>query len=690
MATSPFQPQAIFDQLSSFEKGMNSNLAPLLLTKNQLAMSTNVTVRGTFVGPRAALRKIEMDFLGDTTAEAILTDSSLWQAGQYYKPDTGQEQLAMVLGGRLFILTPDTVLPTATVVEKTITTPAYDPNPPLQPIAWLWQAENYLIWTDALSKPVFYNGTTSVRSNGGGKILHNTLVATAFLTPAIGTAFVMNVNSTAGMTAAGGDILTLTTGGQYLTLSVIDGTHVNVVNQSALPLNSNNPVGRQVLWSTQGVQLPPGRMGVYVMGRNVMSLVDGRQFVISDQVGGSSGTQALDYRDAVLNITENTYLAGGGNFAVPGSVGDIRAIVATANLDASLGQGPALIITPFEVFSVNLPTDRLTWQDIQNPILAVTALANGGLGQDSTISVNSDTLMRALDGIRSLMLARKDFSTWGNTPISTEMARILPNDITTLLRYSSAVNFDNRMLMTCIPQSTARGVIFRGLVALNFDPISSLQGKAESVYDGLWTGLDILRIVKGEFTFKERCFAFTMNQVTQELELYEILPSSEATADNIDGGNIPITWSFETPLIFGEFQRQQEKPTPLRLQNGEFFVDDLKGRVDFQVYYRPDSDTCWHQWKTFSICQTPDTVEPGYRQRVGLGQPPTEILDPTTGQMVNQCDSTGKPFQNGFWHQLLIIVTGSCSIKNMRFGGITIPEVPFAPPMGCCPGDPTP
>jgi hypothetical protein len=686
MANSPFTPQAIYDRLDSFEKGMNSNLAPLLLPKNQLAMATNVTVRGTFVKPRAALRKIEMDFLGDTVAEGILSDGSLWQAGQYYKPDLGQEQLAMVLGGRLFILTPDLALPTATVREITFPT---GPNPPLQPIAWLWQSENYLIWTDALSNPVFYNGATAIRSNGGGPVPQPpTLVNARFLTPAIGTAFTMTVVSTANMVS--GDILTLTTGGQYLVQSVTNGTDVIVVNQSALPLNANNPVGRQVQWSHQGTQLPPGRMGMYVMGRNVMSLVDGRQFVVSDQVGGSSGTQALDYRDAVLNITENTYLAGGGNFSVPGSVGDIRAIIATANLDGSLFQGPALVVTPFAVFSLNLPVDRFSWQNIQNPILAVTALANGGLGQDSTISVNSDTLMRALDGIRSLQLARKDFSTWGNTPISTEMARILPNDITTLLRYSSAVNFDNRALMDCIPESTARGVVFRGLVALNFDPISSLQGKGESVYDGLWTGLDILRIVKGEFTFKERCFAFTMNQVTQALELYEILPSAEATADFISGGPSPITWSFETPLIFGEFQRQQEKPTPLRLQNGEFFVDDLTGRVDFQVFYRPDSDACWHQWKTFSICQTPGTVEPGYRQRVGLGQPPTEILDPVTGLMVNQCDSTGKPFQQGFWFQLLIIVTGSCSIKNARFGAVTIPEVPFAPPMGCCPGDPTP
>lgn len=674
MPSSPFSPQALYDELNAFPEGMNSNLAPLLLPKTQLAFGTNVTVRGTFVGPRAGLRKITLDFGTNTTARGILTDGSLWQGGQFYKPDSGNEQLAMVLGGRLFIVTPDPTLSTATVVEKTI---AGDANPPTQPIAWLWQAENFLIWNDGLSRPVFYNGTVSVRSTGGNPVTHATTVATAFLTPAIGTAFTMNVASTAGMTAAGGDILTLTTGGQYLTTSVIDATHVAVVNQSAIPVNANNPVGRQVLWSVQTFQLPPGRMGCYSMGRNVMSLVDGKQFIISDAVGGSSGTQSLNFRDAVLNVTENTYLAGGGNFAVPGSIGDVRAIVSTANLDASLGQGPALVITPFAVFSLNLPADRLTWQNITNPILAVSALANGGLGQNSSISVNSDTIMRAVDGIRSLKLARQDFNQWGSPPISVEMDRVLPNDITTLLRFSSAVQFDNRMLMTCVPQAAARGAIFRGLIALNLDPISSLRGKAESVYDGLWTGLDILQIVKGEFSFKERCFAFTMNQVTQELELYEILTSVTAQNDYIEGGTTPITWSFETPALFNEFQKSQSKPTPLRLTNGEIYIDSLIGRADFTVYYKKDASPCWTLWKTFSVCNDPQNPAPGYRWRLGLGEPPA-----------SDCDTLNNiPMRNGFTFQTMFVVTGYCSVKRIFAKAITIPEPEFAQPAGCCPGE---
>ena len=65
-------------------------------------------------------------------------------------------------------------------------------------------------------------------------------------------------------------------------------------------------------------ELPAGRVGAYGMGRVWESLTDGIQFIAGDIVGGSSGTQFYNGRDAVLRVTENSYLAGGGTFHVPG------------------------------------------------------------------------------------------------------------------------------------------------------------------------------------------------------------------------------------------------------------------------------------------------------------------------------------------------------------------------------------
>jgi hypothetical protein len=130
------------------------------------------------------------------------------------------------------------------------------------------------------------------------------------------------------------------------------------------------PAGTPVTYFTQSTtigELPPGRMGVYAMSRNWMCLPDGKQFLASDLVGGSSGTVANNFRDAVLKISENTYLAGGGNFTIPGSFGEIRAMSFAAQLDASLGQGPILIFTPNHVFTCQSPLCTI-WQDRTNLI----------------------------------------------------------------------------------------------------------------------------------------------------------------------------------------------------------------------------------------------------------------------------------------------------------------------------------
>ena len=668
MPDNPFQSVVLYDSLSTFEQGMDSGLAPLLLPKNQLAMATNSTVRGTFIGPRSSIRKIALQ-LG-ATDPTVFGAPNIFQGAGFYKPDTGSEQLALVLNGRFFTLTPSGTTPTATVAE--IPVPG-GPNPATQPQAWLWQAEKWLIWNDGVSNPLFFDGTTLTRSTFGAYVQFNVAVQTAFIIPAVGS--IVNVEFTGVANMNVGDVLTFKNIGQGIVAQLTGGNFADIYNQSMFPVGQKVLATTLVTWQhSTSKQLPPGRMGVYGMGRNWFSLTDGRQFVGSDIVGGASGTQAQNFRDAVLNITENTYLAGGGNFSVPGSVGDIRAMIFTATLDTSLGQGALLVVTPSITFSCNAPVDRLTWQDITNPILTESMIANGGLGQWSTIGVNSDTIMRAVDGIRSLTLARRDFNTWGNTPISFEMSRILPNDDNTLLKYGSAVFFDNRMIMTTGPQATDRGVIHRGLVVMNCDPVSSLRGKAPSVWDGLWTGLDVLQLVYGEFGLKERCFAFVLNRINGQFELWEIQTSVDAEFDQIDGQNVPITWSFESPLIFKP--EDDRKPTPLRLKDGEFFIDDLVGRASFQVFYRPDSAACWVPWKTFAVCNDPASPNMAYRARVGLGEPPFA------------CEvANNKPYNEAFWWQVKVVVTGSCSIKKMRFKACTIPEIEFAPPAGCCDGD---
>lgn len=428
-------------------------------------------------------------------------------------------------------------------------------------------------------------------------------------------------------------------------------------------------------------ELPAGRMGVYGMGRNWVCLPDGLSFIASDLVGDPSGSQASNYRDAVLKIVENTYLSGGGVFRVPGSVGNITAMIFGATIDASLGQGPLQVYTPNIVFSCNAPVDRSTWQKLTNPILTESLISNGALGQNSTVAANGDTMFRAVDGIRSLILGQRQFSTWGNVPLSIEMSRALDLDNRSLLSYSSAVVFDNRLLMTCSPQTNVQGVYHQGLIALNFDPLASVDEKTQPLYDGLWTGINTLQLLTGIVAGVQRAFSFSFNVVESKIELYEITSDTDiGNTDNFDNVGTSIIWSIESASLFKSIKGKG--PFDLvRLLDGELYVDNVIGKVDFQVFYKPDQYPCWTPWYEWSICnKNPDLQPqnltsilnpPGFRQRIGLGNPSPVPGDPNTGFGLRE----------GCTFQVKIVITGACRFIGGKFMATAIPDVMFAKPI---------
>lgn len=424
-------------------------------------------------------------------------------------------------------------------------------------------------------------------------------------------------------------------------------------------------------------ELPPGRMGAYTQGRVGMSLTDAISYILGDIVGGSSGSPAYNYRDAVLKTSESTLLANGGAFNVPSNLGQITAMCPMAQADASLGQGPLMIVTPGGVFSFNGAPDRTTWAtQTSPPLVTQTLIGLGGLSQNSTIVVNGDMIFRAVDGIRSLIMAKREFYSWGNTPISFEMNRVLNADNVAGLPYASAVQFDNRLLMTCIPTQGAQGVYHQGLIALNFDPVSSLAGKASSVYDGLWTGINVLQIIEGQFSGVHRCFAFTQNTALGKIELYEILKSGDGFLDN---GSTPIVWSFETPVLFKEVKNKSTYDL-CALEDCEFYVKDIQPgtTVDFKAEYRPDFSTCWFPWHGFTLCNDKDSIQPLYGARLGLGKP-------TAGNSTG-ANSTSSNF--GRWFQQRYTISGHCIFMGEKITASLQPQAQFAKVISTKPSTP--
>jgi len=410
-------------------------------------------------------------------------------------------------------------------------------------------------------------------------------------------------------------------------------------------------------------ELPAGRMGAYGLQQNWMSLTDGLSFIFSDISGSASGTQANNWRDAVLKTTQLTF--GAGSFSIPSSGEFINSIWFTANLDTALGQGPVQIGTDSTIFSCLAPIDAAVLATITSPILTESLIGNGPTGQDSTVLVNSDTFFRSTIGEGSLVLARRDFvnNSWGNKPISNEMQRIYNKDDKSLLNYASRIAFDNRSLATCSPNSSAQGIYHRGLTSLNFDLLSSLRGDLPPSWEGIWTGLNVLKIIKGKVSGSVRAFAFTVNNTTNKIELYELL--HESTTSYLDNDTTPIVWNFETAIVCNK----DIKPlTELcQLNDGEVYLSDIKGTVQVEVQYRPDFYPCWTTWRKFTVCA--DATKPGYRMRIGLGCPD-----------VTPCEAgNNRPLRVGHFFQFRVVITGSCQWMGMQPSAVTIPQPQFAP-----------
>lgn len=508
---------------------------------------------------------------------------------------------------------------------------------------------------------ILYSGVTSPNVVIGTVTANETA-------PAIGAAVQLLLSNT--YSGAAGQLAYIGTG-QYTITSVPapppSGLTLCLVNISA-------PAGNLVAADIITVpELPAGRMGAYGHAQNWMSLVDGISFVCSDISGAASGTPAYQYRDAVLKTTAITF--GAGNFRIPSAGDIITSMTFGTNLDVSMGQGPLMIGTARYIFSCVAPVDASNLASIitkGSPILTYALVGRGPLAQNSTINVNSDIQFRSTVGLGSLLIARQQFtsSISGNTPISEEMVRIFNDDNQQLLPYSSAINFDNRSIFTASPQASSQGVFHTSLVAMNLDGLSSLRGKEPACYDGQWTGINTLQLLQGLFAGTSRAFAFTFNVTLSKIEIYELLPTG---TQHFDNGNVPITWAIETPSLMNRDVKPDD--VLVQLNGGEFAVDEVRGTVRFQIFYKPDQygaygeASCWVPWHSFSVCAAAGS-KPLYFPRLGLPEP-------SSSDCVAAIDT---PARNAYTFQVRIIVTGMCRLLRLRIGGVTLPIPKFVEP----------
>jgi hypothetical protein len=422
---------------------------------------------------------------------------------------------------------------------------------------------------------------------------------------------------------------------------------------------------------TPGVnEIPAATAMDYYMGR--LWYAQGRNYSAGDIVRGGSGTAPYNFKDAVLNVTENPLCAGGDGFTVPDNSGNIRALKHGANLDTALGQGRLFIFTRKAIYALSVPVTRTDWiaADTDNqPLQTVVQLVNGAVNDRSITPANGDLFYQSLEpGIRSLISAIRYFNSWGNKETSANENRVLQFVDRSLMRFGSGVVFDNRLLQATLPKMSPRGAVNQAILPMDFLPISSFGSEASPNWEGMYEGLDFLQLFVGDFGGLERWFGLVVSRIDSSIQLWELTKHLRSDFNGVVSeanpeGESRITWLIETPSFTWNKEFNLKK-----LTGGELWIDKLYGEVLFKMEWRPDGDPCWyfwHEWKecsarncdedTQAICSYPPAeFGPSYRSMMNLPKPPMH------------CASVGKrPANIGYQFQTRLTVKGYCRIRGI-------------------------
>lgn len=404
-------------------------------------------------------------------------------------------------------------------------------------------------------------------------------------------------------------------------------------------------------------EVPTGEAMAYGHGR--LFVQRGKNFEAGDIVGGATDViifkEVKQFEDA---------------FAVPITSGNITAMIFSAQLDTSLGQGELEVHTAGgDIITVNVALDRKSWTT--SAIQQIGLRGAAATGQNALVNVNNDTWFRSRDGIRSYVVAWRQFGTWGNTPQSREVSNILAYDSEDLLYYASAAWFDNRLLTTVSPVENGIHIYSQGLAVLDYDLLSSIAGTIQPpAWDGVWMGVNISLISRTFFGSAERCFIFNYDP-EQGNGLWELSKTSDQ--DYFDNGCCPIQSYIETgSMNFSPL-------TPIKkLIAGDLWFDQKRGSIGFDVRFKPDQYPFWVPWGYLLIpdetpgcgfnpltnCQTPVTKPDLYGARVRLTEPdyqPDNLL-------------VDYPLNLGYDFQFRIAWSGHARLKAFRVHGFVQDE----------------
>jgi len=424
-----------------------------------------------------------------------------------------------------------------------------------------------------------------------------------------------------------------------------------------------------------------------------MAFGHGRLFVASIANGFIAGD--IDKRETpldVLRFSEETYLNESGAFLLPYWMGEITMMSLLPILDQGIGLGPLMVSGRHGMMAYAIDVFRDEWLDTD--IGAVVMMNAGSMGHRSAAIVNSDIWFRGSEGLRSFRVTRDEFNKFSNSPSSREVNAILDPDTSWLLHAASVELHDNRIWMTAHPEnvtqenpdgSAGRDIRHRGLVTLDFDPVSTITQSGNPAFDGLHTGPFPTSIVTGSLDGLDNLWVWSKDNGYIN-RLYRLQEESHDWL-RLDAFDKQI----ESKIVTRQMDFGNE--LTLKLICGlDVWVADIRGDVTVKAYWRPDGTKEWIEWKTPVLLR--GTMEAPATSSNG----PAEVFTQDRiairfGEMSNQyCPpGRGRDTEGFYIAQVMLVWTGHMELVRIRafakranedLGGCTEDEVSALPRTG--------
>jgi hypothetical protein len=476
---------------------------------------------------------------------------------------------------------------------------------PVDPYAnvYFCQAERYLIIQNGLDEPRVYDGYRLDRASYYGS---QVVPVGQQMIYGQGRLFT-SVNG--GTEIIAGDLVY---GGSTSNISI---TSSSLANPTTITTEANHGfvVGDLITISGHS-SVPPIDSTYEVLSTPSATTFTVPAVVTTAGVGGYANKFNSGQESDLLRLTEHTFLAEGGSFKPPGDMGRINALAFVPVQDTATGQGDLIAFCERGAASFAVATPRSEWKNTEG----FQRVLFQGIGSPSPeiALVNGDLFFRSKEGngIRSYRSARADVNSYGQTPLSAEISPVLDQDTQWQLGGVSFALFDDRLLMTCLPKQSPRvasneaqadtfaaepvPTIYNGISVLDFRSSATGRGKSAAVFDGVWTGLSVVKLLQGNFDGKPRCLAYCLHSddTGRRYELWEVTRDEEH--DTPVEGKRRINAQIVTKAFNFEDQMGLKK-----LLRCDLWFSDIGGGADYpfncDLAYRPDDYPNFITWQSF-------------------------------------------------------------------------------------------